>query len=103
MTISAVESDPFAKLPDLEQKGAHMQPNFAVIKSSSAPLASVFKVGLVILATELVIMFAMEGLFVPTFGRQVPLDLWKFLDPVLLTGIVAPVLYLWVLRPMRLL
>jgi diguanylate cyclase (GGDEF)-like protein/PAS domain S-box-containing protein len=75
--------------------------NFSIPKIGDSPLASVVKVGLVILVTELGIMLAIGGVFLPLFGGRVPAYFWEFLDPVLLTAIVAPVLHLWVLRPMK--
>jgi diguanylate cyclase (GGDEF)-like protein/PAS domain S-box-containing protein len=73
----------------------------SIPKIGDSPLASVVKVGLVIMGAELGIMLAIGGLFSPFFGSSVPAYFWEFLDPVLLTAIVAPVLHLWVLRPMK--
>lgn len=68
---------------------------------SYTPLASAAKVILVILGGEFLIMVAIEGVFTPLFGKQVPALFWEFLDPVLLSLIVAPALHILVWRPMR--
>jgi diguanylate cyclase (GGDEF)-like protein/PAS domain S-box-containing protein len=78
-----------------------VRPELSIPKIGDSPLVSVVKVGLVIIGTELGIMLAIGGVFSPLFGSRVPAYFWEFLDPVLLTAIVAPVLHLWVLRPMK--
>lgn len=69
--------------------------------ASNSPLAAVIKVVLAILGGEFSIMVAIEGVFTPLFGKDVSPLFWEFLDPILLSAIVAPILYLLVLRPMR--
>lgn len=78
-----------------------MQPYSSIPKIRVSPLTSGVKVGLVILGAEFGIMLALEGVFLPLFGGNVGSLFWKFLDPLLLTIIVAPMLYLWILRPMN--
>lgn len=46
-------------------------------------------------------MLLIEGVLTPLVGAKVTPVFWQLLDPVLLAGIVAPVLYFWVLRPMK--
>lgn len=70
-------------------------------KSGHSPLASVVKVGLIVLVLEFTIMVAIEGLFIPIAGDWAPPFLWVVLDPLLLTVLVAPALYALVLHPMR--
>ncbi len=68
---------------------------------SSSPLGTVIKVALVILGGEYTIMLAIEGLFKPAFDQEVSATFWEFIDPIVLTIIVAPVLQVYVLHPMR--
>lgn len=58
-------------------------------------------VAVVIHLAELLIMLAIHFVLVPTFGKMVPSLFWEFLDPFLLTIIVAPTLYALVFLPMR--
>lgn len=46
-------------------------------------------------------MVSIEAVFIPLFGKSVPAGFWEFIDPVVLTFIVTPVLYALVLKPMR--
>ena len=71
------------------------------VKIGTSPLANAVKLGVAILGIEFAIMLVIEGVLVPFFGAQVTPFFWEFLDPVLLAVIVAPVLHLWVLRPMK--
>lgn len=71
------------------------------LNKDKSPLGAVIKVALVILGAEFLIMLIIEGVLTPVFGKNVPLFFWEFLDPILLTLIVAPVLYFVVLRPMK--
>jgi diguanylate cyclase (GGDEF)-like protein/PAS domain S-box-containing protein len=66
--------------------------------TGDSPLASVVKLGLVAMGAELAIMLAIDG-FLRDAVEVSPI-VWQVLDPLLLAAIVAPVLYLWVLRPM---
>lgn len=77
---------------------AKMNLNF--IKNGNSPLGAVVKVALVVLAGEFSIMAAIE-VFQPVFGRSVSPSFWGFMDPIMLMLIVAPVLHVSVLRPMR--
>ena len=67
----------------------------------NSPLGAVIKVVLAILGGEFLIMVAIEGIFTPLFGKEVSPLFWEFLDPILLSVIVAPTLYFLVLRPMK--
>lgn len=68
----------------------------------NTPARSLIVVGLVILLTELLIMVLIEAV-----NGVLPKDLFlrdtffKFLDPILLVSLVAPVLYLLIFKPMR--
>ena len=63
------------------------------------PLRAVIKIAIVILGVELLIMFLIDSVLIPSFGQVAPL-FWEFLDPILLTIIVAPALNALILRPM---
>jgi sensor histidine kinase regulating citrate/malate metabolism len=71
------------------------------VTSANTPLGVVLKVALVVLGVELAIMLAIENLQ-PVFGDQVAPVFWTFLDPILLTIIVASALYVFVFRSMQL-
>ncbi len=64
-------------------------------------MAIVVRVGIAILGIEFGIMLLIEGVLAPRYGTNVTPVIWQFVDPVLLAVVVAPVLYFWVLRPMR--
>jgi len=70
-------------------------------KFRNSPLEVVIKVALAILGGEFLIMVSIETIFIPVFGKNTPTGFWEFMDPILLTCIVTPVLYLLVLKPMR--
>lgn len=74
--------------------------NLNFIKNGNSPLGAVVKVALVVLACEFSIMVAID-VFQPLFGQSVPPSFWGFMDPIVLMLIVAPVLHISVLRPMR--
>lgn len=59
------------------------------------------KVLISVVIGELTIMVAIEKVLQPLFGRFVSETFWEIADPLLLSLIVAPVVYLSVLRPMR--
>lgn len=67
---------------------------------NNSPLGVVTKIVIAILGGEFLIMVAIEGLFTPIFGKQLSPRFWEFLDPILLSAIVGPVLYVLVMRPM---
>ena len=75
--------------------------NFNSLKHGNSPLGAVLKVAAVVLGGEFLIMVAIEVVFTPLFGNTVSAEFWEFMDPILLTLIVAPVLHFSVLRPMR--
>jgi PAS domain S-box-containing protein len=77
-----------------------MNSNFK--KLSDSPLGAAIKVVLLILGAEFSIMVSIEGILTPLFGTEVSPLFWEFLDPVLLSVIVAPALHFLVLRPMKL-
>ena len=68
---------------------------------SNSLIRLVVVVAIVIHLAELFIMLAIHYVLVPTFGKSVPSLFWEFLDPFLLTLIVAPTLYAFVFLPMR--
>ena len=67
----------------------------------NSPRANVIKVSLVVLGVEFAIMVCIEGVFEPLFGTQVTPIFWEFFDPILLSIVVAPVLQIWVLKPLK--
>lgn len=68
---------------------------------SSSLIKLVVVMAVVIHLAELFIMLAIHYVLVPTFGKSVPSLFWEFLDPLLLTVIVAPTLYALVFMPMK--
>lgn len=60
------------------------------------PARVVITVGLIVLVIEFLIMLLISGV---TEGSS--LDAWHFVDPILLTALVAPALYILIFRPMR--
>jgi len=58
-------------------------------------------VALAILSVEFLIMVSIEAVFLPLFGKSVSAGFWEFMDPVLLTFILTPLLYVLILKPMR--
>jgi diguanylate cyclase (GGDEF)-like protein len=78
-----------------------MELHSSLAKHRKSPLAIVVRVGVAILGIEFGIMLVIGSVLVPFFGAKVTPFVWQFLDPVLLAVVVAPVLYFWVLRPMR--
>jgi diguanylate cyclase (GGDEF)-like protein len=73
----------------------------SIVQHGKSPLANVVRVGLAILAIEFAIMLVIEGVLAPLLGAKVTPFFWEFLDPILLAVVIAPVLYFWVLRPMK--
>jgi len=68
---------------------------------SISPLGVALKVAGIVLAGELVIMMAINGMLAPMFAEKLSPTFWEFFDPILLALIVSPALYFIVLRPMR--
>ncbi len=64
--------------------------------SLNTPARLVITIALIVLLVEFFIMLMISGL-----SGGPPVGLWDFLDPVLLTTLVAPVLYILIFRPMR--
>jgi len=73
--------------------------NLKFLEQEKSPLYVLIKVALVVLFSEFFIMLAIRYFFTPLFGYAP--TFWEYLDPILLTGIVVPVLYVSVLLPMR--
>ncbi|TNC97625.1 MAG: PAS/PAC sensor protein [Gallionellaceae bacterium] len=63
----------------------------------NTPARVVFAVGMIILVIESLIMLLIEA--VPS--SIVPDEKWQFLDPILLTTIVSPILYFLIYRPLN--
>lgn len=74
--------------------------DFNLKKLSNSPLGAAIKLVLAIIVGEFAIMVAIGGVFTPLFGKEIRPIFWEFLDPVLLSAIVVPVIYVLVLRPM---
>ncbi len=63
----------------------------------NTPAGVVIAVGLIVLAVESLIMLLISG-----FAEDTPLEeVWYFADPILLTAIISPALYILIFRPMR--
>ena len=63
----------------------------------NTPAGVVIAVGLIVLAVESLIMLLISG-----FAEDMPLEeVWYFADPILLTAIISPALYILIFRPMR--
>lgn len=75
--------------------------NFKLNSFSGSLLEMALKVVFVILAGEFSIMAAIEGVFSPLLGKDVPPLFWEFMDPLLLAAIVAPALHFLVFKPMK--
>lgn len=60
------------------------------------PARVVIAVGLIVLAVEFSIMLLISG-----FAEGSFLEVWYFVDPILLTALVSPALYVLIFRPMR--
>ena len=58
-------------------------------------------ISLLILGVELLIMLLIEGIFKPVFGHDTSLLYWELLDPVLLTMLVTPVIFVLTIRPLE--
>lgn len=76
-----------------------MKSNFKIDSRSLIKL--VVMVAIVFHLAELLIMLAIYFVLVPAFGKMVPPLFWEFLDPFLLTIVVAPTLYALVFLPMK--
>jgi diguanylate cyclase (GGDEF)-like protein/PAS domain S-box-containing protein/hemerythrin-like metal-binding protein len=66
-----------------------------------SPIRAALTVLVAILGGELAIMIAIDGILEPIFRQSIPPYFWEFVDPVLLSAIVVPVLYFFLLRPMQ--
>jgi diguanylate cyclase (GGDEF)-like protein/PAS domain S-box-containing protein len=62
----------------------------------NTPAGVVIVVGLIVLAVEFSIMLLVSG-----FAEGSFLKVWYFIDPILLTALVSPALYILIFRPMR--
>ena len=61
------------------------------------PAGVVIALGFIVLAVESLIMLLISGFAEDTHLEEV----WYFVDPILLTAIVSPALYILIFRPMR--
>ena len=60
------------------------------------PARSMIVVGLIVLVIELLIMLLISG-----FTGGSSRGIWDFVDPIMLTALVSPALYILIFRPMR--
>ena len=67
----------------------------------NSPARMAIAVGLFILAGEFLIMLLTEPISGSILSGRISSDFWEFVDPVVLTAIVSPALYLLVFRPIR--
>ncbi|OIR00932.1 sporulation kinase E [mine drainage metagenome] len=65
------------------------------------PARMAIAVGLFILVGEFLIMLLIDGVFNTLFRGKVSNIFWEFIDPLLLTALVSPAIYLLVFRPIR--
>ncbi|HUY02466.1 MAG TPA: PAS domain S-box protein, partial [Rhodocyclaceae bacterium] len=65
------------------------------------PARMAIAVGLFILVGEFLIMVLMAALSDSFLKSRIPANFWEFIDPLLLTALVSPSLYLLVFRPIR--
>lgn len=72
------------------------------MKFLNTPARLVVALGLIILGGEFLIMVLIEGIH-STILKDVVLEkmLFEFIDPIVLTAIVSPALYILIFRPMR--
>ena len=67
----------------------------------NTPAGIVIMVGLIILVGEFLIMLLIDGVFNSIFAGKVSNLFWEFIDPIVLTALASPALYILILRPMR--
>jgi PAS domain S-box-containing protein len=66
-----------------------------------SPLTTISLIALLILAAEFLIMVLIEIAFKPIFGPDITVAFWEFLDPLLLTVVVTPFIYVLAVRPLE--
>lgn len=66
-----------------------------------SPAGALIAVATVIILGEFSIMAVINSVFAPLLGEKVSPWFWEFVDPLVLSVIVLPFLYYFVLRPMR--
>jgi PAS domain S-box-containing protein len=67
----------------------------------SSPRGAMSLIALLILTAEFLIMVLIEVVLKPTFGPNISVVLWEFLDPLLLILIVTPCIYVLAVRPLE--
>jgi PAS domain S-box-containing protein len=67
----------------------------------SSPRGAMSLIALLILTAEFLIMVLIEIAFKPIFGPNITVAFWEFLDPLLLTIIVTPFIYVLAVRPLE--
>uniref|UniRef100_E6QPT2 Cyclic di-GMP phosphodiesterase Gmr n=1 Tax=mine drainage metagenome TaxID=410659 RepID=E6QPT2_9ZZZZ len=67
----------------------------------NTPARVVIAVGLIVLLGEFSIMLLIGDVLNPLFKDKVPNSFWEVIDPIALTAIVSPALYILIFRPMR--
>ena len=67
----------------------------------SSPRWAMSLIALLILTAEFLIMVLIEVVLKPTFGPNISVVLWEFLDPLLLIIIVTPCIYVLAVRPLE--
>lgn len=67
----------------------------------SSPRGAMSLIALLILTAEFLIMVLIEIAFKPIFGPNITVAFWQFLDPLLLTIIVTPFIYVLAVRPLE--
>ncbi|HEY0664706.1 MAG TPA: EAL domain-containing protein [Gallionella sp.] len=70
-------------------------------KILSTPKGLIFMIGLLVLVVELLIMALINVVFEPMFGADVTTNFWAILDPVILTILITPAVYILAVRPLE--
>ena len=65
------------------------------------PARVTIAVALIILVSEFLIMLLITAVFNPIFKGQLSNISWELIDPIMLTALVSPALYILIFRPMR--
>ena len=66
-----------------------------------SPRRATFLIALLIVVAEFLIMMLIEVVLKPSFGPNIPIYFWEFLDPLLLILIVTPCIYVLAVRPLE--
>jgi PAS domain S-box-containing protein len=67
----------------------------------NSPRGTMSLIALFILTAEFLIMVLIEVAFKPVYGPNITAAFWEFLDPLLLTFIVTPFIYVLAVRPLE--